>query len=121
MDKFEEIDFFKDASLVEDPYPYFDYLRSKCPVQPLARRNVIVVTGYEEAVNVYTNTKAFSSAIGVGGPIPPLPFEPEGDDISAQLEEFRDQMPYTTQIVTTDDERHAALRSLLMRLLCQVA
>ena len=116
MDKFEEIDLFTDASQVEDPYPYFEYLRSKCPVQPLARRNVMVVTGYEEAISVYSNTKAFSSAIGVGGPIPPLPFKPEGDDISAQLEQFRDQIPYTTQIVTMDDQRHSALRSLLMRL-----
>jgi cytochrome P450 len=116
MSKFDDTDVFTDASLVEDPYPYFEYLRSKCPVHPLPRRNVVVVTGYEEAVTVYNNTKAFSSAIGVGGPIPPLPFKPEGDDISAQLEKFRDQMPYTTQIVTMDDEHHAATRSLLMRL-----
>lgn len=116
MGKFDETDVFTDASLVEDPFPYFEYLRSKCPVHPLPRRNVMVVTGYEEAITVYTNTKAFSSAIGVGGPIPPLPFKPEGDDISAQLEQFRDQMPFTTQIVTMDDERHAATRSLLMRL-----
>ena len=116
MSKFDETDVFTDASLVEDPFPYFEYLRSQCPVHPLPRRNVMVVTGYNEAITVYTNTKAFSSAIGVGGPIPPLPFRPEGDDISAQLEQFRDQMPYTTQIVTMDDERHAATRSLLMRL-----
>ncbi len=29
---FEEVDFFTDESLVPDPYPYFDHLRSKCPV-----------------------------------------------------------------------------------------
>ena len=116
MSKFDETDVFTDASLVEDPFPYFEHLRSQCPVHPLPRRNVMVVTGYDEAISVYTNTKAFSSAIGVGGPIPPLPFEPEGDDISAQLEQFRDQMPYSTQIVTMDDGRHAATRSLLMRL-----
>jgi cytochrome P450 len=77
---------------------------------------VVAVTGYEEAIKVYNNPKAFSSVIGVGGPIPPLPFQPEGDDISTQLEAFRSEMPLTDQIVTMDDERHSHIRSLLTRL-----
>jgi hypothetical protein len=28
------INYFDDESLVEDPYPYFDELRSQCPVLP---------------------------------------------------------------------------------------
>ena len=28
------IDWFKDPRLVADPYPYFNALRDKCPVQP---------------------------------------------------------------------------------------
>jgi hypothetical protein len=31
---FESVDYFTDQSLVPDPYPYFDYLRSGCPVRP---------------------------------------------------------------------------------------
>lgn len=28
----DDLDFFTDESLVEDPYPYFEQLRSRCPV-----------------------------------------------------------------------------------------
>jgi cytochrome P450 len=116
MSDFDNVDIFTDASLIDDPFPYFEHLRSQCPVQRLPQRNVVAVTGYDEAIKVYNNTKAFSSVIGVGGPIPPLPFKPEGDDISAQLEAHRSQMPLTEQIVTMDDERHSHIRSLLTRL-----
>ena len=50
---FEEIDFFTDESLVEDPYPYFDDLRSQCPVLALPHHGVVAVTGYDEATEVY--------------------------------------------------------------------
>ena len=34
MSDFEAIDYFFDPSLVvPGPYPYFDYLRSQCPVR----------------------------------------------------------------------------------------
>jgi cytochrome P450 len=116
MSEFDKVDIFTDAALVDDPFPYFEHLRSQCPVHPLPQRNVMAVTGFDEALKVYNNPKAFSSVIGVGGPIPPLPFKPEGDDISAQLEAFRGEMPLTEQIVTMDDERHSHIRSLLTRL-----
>ena len=28
---FEQVDFFSDASLLEDPYPYFEHLRAEVP------------------------------------------------------------------------------------------
>ena len=31
MSDFESVDYFTDQSLVPDPYPYFDYLRSAVP------------------------------------------------------------------------------------------
>ena len=31
MTDFDSIDFFSDPSVVENPYPYFEYLREKCP------------------------------------------------------------------------------------------
>ena len=34
-DDLEKLDFFADAALVADPYPYYDQLR-KCPVPPRA-------------------------------------------------------------------------------------
>jgi len=49
MSNFETIDFFTDQSLVPDPHPYFDYLRSQNPVLRLPHHGVVAVTGYEEA------------------------------------------------------------------------
>jgi cytochrome P450 family 150 subfamily A5 len=31
--EYDAIDFFRDPGLVADPYPYFEWLRSRCPVQ----------------------------------------------------------------------------------------
>ena len=48
----EALDFFTDASLVPDPNPYFDELRSRCPVLREPHHGVIAVTGYDEAIAV---------------------------------------------------------------------
>ena len=39
-------------TLVEDPYPFFEALREKCPVKREDHHDVALVTGYEEAVEV---------------------------------------------------------------------
>jgi cytochrome P450 len=112
MSHFDNVDFFTDLSLVQDPYPYFDYLRSKGPVVRLPHRKVVAVTGFEESLAVYNDRNAFSSCIAVTGPIPELPFVPEGDDIGAQIDRFRPQMPMGNQIVTFDGAPHTQIRSL---------
>lgn len=114
---YDSIDFFTDQSLVPDPYPYFDHLRSKCPVQTVSPYNVVAVTGHEESIGVYKDPSIFSSAIAVGGPFPPLPFTPEGSDISEQLEEHRAGMIMSEHMVTMDPPQHGRARSLLNRLL----
>lgn len=43
---YDSIDFFTDQSRVPDPYPYFDHLRSQCPVLPTANYGVVAVTGH---------------------------------------------------------------------------
>ncbi len=43
---------------------------------------VVMVTGYDEAVSVYTNTTTFSSCNSVTGPFPGFPVPLEGDDVS---------------------------------------
>ena len=73
MSIFETIDFFTDQSLVPDPHPYFDYLRSKSPVLRLPHHNVVAITGWEEANAVYKDTDTFSNCVALGGPFPPLP------------------------------------------------
>ncbi len=117
MSNFDTIDFFTDVSLVLDPHPYFDYLRSKNPVLRLPHHNVVAVTGHEEATAVYKDTDAFSNCVTLGGPFPPLAFEPEGDDISAQIERHRNQFPMFEHMVTMDPPEHSRARSILSRLL----
>ena len=89
---FESVDFFTDEALVPNPYPYFDHLRSKCPVTQATPFNVLAVTGYEEALAVYKDP-AFSSCISVAGPFSGLPFGPGGDDITELIEEHRGRRP----------------------------
>jgi cytochrome P450 len=117
MDDFDAVDFFTDPSLVPDPHPYFDYLRGKAPVVREPHHGVIAVTGYAEAMALYKDIDSFSSCIAVGGPFPPLPFEPSGDDISGLVEQYRTKMPLHEHMVTMDPPDHTRARSVLSRLL----
>ncbi|GAA5061297.1 cytochrome P450 [Nocardia callitridis] len=117
MTEIESVDFFTDQSLIADPYPYFDALRAKCPVLHTDAYGVVAVTGHEEAAAVYKDPDTFSSAISVGGPFPPLPFTPEGDDISDLLAQHRDSMPMSEHMITMDPPQHQYARSLLTRLI----
>lgn len=116
MADFEDTDFFMDLSLVDDPYPYFDYLRAQGPVVRLPAHNVVAVTGFEEALAVHLDTASLSAVNSVTGPLPPIPFVPEGDDISAQIEAHRPKMPFGEEVLTLDPPRHTPLRSLMMKL-----
>jgi len=117
MTDFDTVDYFTDPSLVPDPHPYFDHLRSKCPVVKEPHYGVLAVTGFEEATTILKENDAFSSCIAVAGPFPPLPFTPEGDDITEQIAEHRNQMPMFEHMVTMDPPDHTNARSLLNRLL----
>lgn len=114
---FDDVDYFTDPSLVPDPHPYFDHLRSKCPVLKEPHHGVVAVTGWEEANAVYRDTESFSSCISVMGPFTPMPFTPEGDDISAQIEAHRTEIPMFEHMVTMDPPQHTDARSILSRLL----
>src|SRR5262245_59399358 len=116
MADFAETDFFMDLSLVDDPYPYFEHLRAVSPVQRLPAHNTIAVTGFEEALAVHLDHDNYSAVVAVTGPMPPIPFVPEGDDITAQIEAHRAQMPFGEDVLTLDQPRHTPLRSLMMRL-----
>jgi cytochrome P450 len=118
MTSFDDVDYFTDQSIVEDPYPYFDYLRSQCPVRHDTHHDrVVAVTGYEEAVAVYRDHEVFSSANSAAGPFPGLPFEPEGDDIGELIERHRDDFVMGEHMVTWDPPKHTAHRELLRKLL----
>ncbi|MEX2254369.1 MAG: cytochrome P450 [Acidimicrobiia bacterium] len=117
MSDVESVDYFNDESLVEDPYPYFEQLRSACPVLPLDRLGVVAVTGYDEAAEIYRDPSAFSSCNSVVGPYATFPVPLEGDDVGAIIDRYRDQLPMHEHMVTMDAPEHTRERALLMRLI----
>jgi len=112
---YDAIDFFRGNELVEDPYPYFDWLREQCPVHRESQYGVYMVTGYAEACSVYTDPDSFSSCNSVTGPFPGFPVPLEGDDVSELIEAHRDELPFSDQITTMDPPKHRDHRHLLMR------
>ncbi|HEY6574675.1 MAG TPA: cytochrome P450 [Mycobacterium sp.] len=114
------IDWFRDPRLVDDPYPYFNALRDKCPVEPEDHYGVTMVTGWEEAVSVYNDEKTFSSCLSVTGPFPGFPVSFEGledGDVTDLIEKHRDELPFSDQLPTLDPPVHTNHRSLMMRLI----
>lgn len=116
MSDFDSVDYFSDQSLVPNPYPYFDYLRSKCPVSRESPYGVMAVTGHKEACTVYKEA-AFSACVSVAGPFAGVSFESDSDDIGELIEQHRDKIPMSEHIVTQDPPDHTRTRGLLSRLL----
>ena len=75
MSELAGLDFFRDEAFLPDPYPYFEELRARCPVQREPHHGVVMVTGYDEAIAVYNDTETFSSCISVTGPFPGFPMK----------------------------------------------
>ncbi len=117
MSDWKTIDYFFDESLVEDPYPYYDELRSACPVQSLDHLGVVAVTGYDEALEVYRDTESFSSCNSVIGPFATFPVPLEGDDVTDIIAAHRGELPMAEHMVTMDPPDHTQERALLMRLI----
>lgn len=106
-----ERDYFTDHSVLLDPYDYFEDLRRHGPVYQMKSRDMVMVTGFREAVEVLLNTADFSSCLNPD-PLAPLRFEPAGDDLTGQIEATMDTGPMDL-MVQYDGDRHAAARSLL--------
>ena len=116
MPEFAELDFFTDPSLVEDPYPWFAQVQAECPVWKEPHYGVIAVSGWDLLDTVYRQPTVFSSINSPIGPFPPLPFTPEGDDITEMVREHRASFPLYEHLVTMDPPDHTKHRTLLMRL-----
>jgi cytochrome P450 len=114
MIRYDEVDVFTDVEVASAPHAFFDHLRIKGPATELPRSDVVAVTGYEAGLAVFRDEERFSSINATSGPFPPLPFVPEGDDITAQIEAHRGDMPSGMLIVTQDPPAHAKTKALLM-------
>ena len=118
MSDIADLDIFTDLSLVNDPFPYFEALRTRGPVTRTPHHNVVAVVGYDEASEVWRDSERFSSCASVTGPLPGLPFDVAGhSDITELIEQHRDVVPMGEYLVTADPPTHTQLRGLLMRLL----
>jgi len=113
----QELDFFTDRSFIADPYPYFDRLRERCPIQREQHHDVVMVTGYEEAVSLFSDPTAFSSCNALSGPFPGFPFPFEGDDVSELVDAHRDRLPMSSEITTMDRPKHSKYRAVVARYL----
>jgi cytochrome P450 len=111
------LDWFTDPVIHQDPFAYYEYLRAKGPAVRLPHHNVVAVMDYEEILKTYWDNERYSSVIASGGPLPPLPFEPQGEDITGQIEENRHRMPRASLLVAMDPPMHAEHKSLLMGIL----
>src|SRR5882757_8009850 len=111
------VDFFKDRRLTDDPYRFYEALRNKCPVSRENHYGVTMVTGWQEAVDVYNDEETFSSCISVHGPFPGFPVPLEGDDVTDLIVKHRDDLPFSDQLPTLDPPTHTNHRALLMRLI----
>jgi cytochrome P450 len=117
MTDLASVDFFSDPDISQDPYGYWDALRDQGPVVREPHHRVVAVTGYDEVLAAFRDHDHFSAVNAIGGPFPPLPFEPQGDDITEQIEAHRHLFPIHEHMVVMDPPAHERARSLLSRLL----
>lgn len=112
----DRCDFITDTAFVENPHPYYEHLRRKGPVLLTSQPGVVMVWGHDETVTLARDPDTFSSYNAATGPIVPLPFTPEGDDIREQMEPHRAQMPFSQHLLTRDPPDHTPYRALITRL-----
>jgi cytochrome P450 len=114
---FDAIDFFRAGRLYQNPFPYYEHLREHGPVWREPHHGVVMVTGYNEALEVYHDTDRYSNCVAVAGPFAEWPVPLEGDDLSEIIEKYRDRLVFSDQLPTFDPPKHTAHRALLGRLI----
>ena len=117
MASVKQRDYFTDHSVLLEPYAFFEEIRAKGPMVQLDDRDILFVTGFKECVEVLLNKADFSSTIAAPGPIAPLPFEVDSDDISAKVAAHSESIRAQDLMINYDGDFHTAARSLLNPLL----
>ena len=116
MQNLVERDYYTDHDIGRNPYEFFEAVRAHGPIYKPPSRDYWIVTGFDEVIEVLTNTRDFSAAIALQGAAAPLPFEPQGSDISAQIVEHQREFVGWDLVTEYDDTQHKNSRSLLNRL-----
>lgn len=114
--KAKERDYFTDPTVLLDPYGYFEEMRPRGPVCQLETHDALLVNGFKEYLEVSLNTKDWSAVNSLAGSGVPLPFTPEGSDITDQIEANRDKFVGHDLVVCHDGKRHSDVRSLISRM-----
>lgn len=112
-----EPDFFTDRSVSDEPYPWIEKMRASGPVTREPYHDAVVVTGFEEAADIYSRPEDFSNIACVGGPAIPLEFSPQGDDVSEAIAAHRASFVLSDYFITFDGDEHRAHRNIMMKLL----
>lgn len=113
MEALVERDYFTNHEILKDPYAFFNAVRDNGPIYKPPGRDYYIVTGFEEALQVLRNHDDFSAIIALQGAGAPLPFEPHGEDVDAEIDAHRQEFAGWDQVVNMDDDRHTKLRALI--------
>lgn len=116
MSSLADRDYFTDSFIVKNPYAYFDAVRERAPIYRIPESGVVVVVGHDEALQVLSDTEHFSAVNSASGAGFPLPFEPEGDDLTPQIEANRDKFVAGRELIALDDNHHKFSRAIVSRL-----
>jgi len=127
MSEFENVNFFTNRSIQDDPYAYFDWVRQQGPVWREPHYGLFIITGHPEAMTVYGDpatfppndppSGTFSSCNVVSGSFVKFSIPLEGDDVSDIITKCRNELPFSDQLPAFDPPTHTAHRHLLMRLI----
>lgn len=116
MSALADRDYFTDPFIVKNPYAYFDAVRERAPIYRVPESGVVVVVGHDEALQVLSNTEHYSAVNSASGAGFPLPFEPDGDDLTQQIEANRDRFVAGRELIALDDNHHTFSRAIVSRL-----
>ncbi|WP_395396984.1 cytochrome P450 [Novosphingobium sp. BL-8A] len=116
MTELADRDYFTDHEILVDPYAYFEAVRGKGAIYQPPGKDYLMVMGFEETLEIMRNTDDYSAIIGLQGASAPLPFTPQGPDITDAIEGHRLDFHGGDLLVNLDGHAHVQLRALVNRL-----
>jgi cytochrome P450 len=122
MTDFDQVNFWAaPQDLIQDPTPYYEHLRGKCPIAHIDTMGVEAVTGHAEMAEIMRDTTHFSSANCLAGMFPPLDAPADADDLGPYIEAARagvppELAPIANLLVSLDPPVHTDQRHLVKRI-----